>query len=166
MNMPVGGWNYNPNNPLNLQIAPISTFDQVQGLSGNDWLGPVTSTNPSLAQGNVPATWNAPTTGAGGTGILGSLGRVGDWMGKNGQTIGNWANVFGQGMQAYLGLKQLSLAKDALKFEKKSFKTNLANQVDSYNTQMKDRITGRYYATEEERQAALKDAELPQGMRG
>ena len=115
--------------------------------------------SPVSANGTLPAA--AP-----GNPMLAGLGRIGDWMGKNGQTIGNWANVFGQGMQAYLGLKQLSLAKDALKFEKKSFKTNLANQVDSYNTQMKDRITGRYYATEEERQAALRDAELPQGMRG
>jgi hypothetical protein len=97
---------------------------------------------------------------------MGALKGLGGWFGKNGQNIGNWANAIGQGVNAYIGLQQLGLAKDALKFEKKSFKTNLANQVDSYNTQMKDRITGRYYATEEERQAALKDAELPQGMRG
>ena len=92
--------------------------------------------------------------------------KLGSWLSGNGQMIGNMANLFASGVQAYTGLKQLSLAKDALNFEKKSFKTNLANQVDSYNTQMRDRITGRYYATEEERQAALKAAELPQGMRG
>jgi hypothetical protein len=116
-----------------------------------------------MAQRNLLAT-QAGTAAPGG--FMGALKGLGGWFGKNGQNIGNWANAIGQGVNAYIGLQQLGLAKDALKFEKKSFKTNLANQVDSYNTQMKDRITGRYYATEEERQAALKDAELPQGMRG
>jgi len=104
----------------------------------------------------------APASG----GVLAGLGKLGGWLGKNGQTIGTFGNLAMQGINAYVGLQQLGLAKDALRFEKKAFKTNLANQVDSYNTQMKDRTTGRWYATEEERQAALKEAELPQGMRG
>jgi len=100
------------------------------------------------------------------TGPLSALGRLGGWLGKNGQTIGTLGGLAMKGIEAYVGLQQLGLAKDAFKFEKKAYKTNLANQVDSYNTQMKDRTTGRWYATEEERQAALKEAELPQGMRG
>jgi hypothetical protein len=97
---------------------------------------------------------------------MGGIGKLSGWLGKNGQTIGNWANVLGQGVNAYVGLKQLSLAKDALKFEKNAFKTNLRNQTQSYNTQVKDRLTGRWYATEEERQAALKEAELSDKMAG
>lgn len=108
----------------------------------------------------------AQATGAPTGGFMGALKGLGGWLGKNGQTIGNIAGAIGQGVNAYVGLQQLGLAKDALKFEKKAFKTNLANQVDSYNTQMKDRLTGRWYATEEERQAALKEAELQPGMRG
>lgn len=115
-----------------------------------------------MTQRNLLASQTATTPGGFWAGLKG----LGGWLGKNGQTIGNWANVIGQGVNAYVGLQQLGLAKDALKFEKKSFKTNLANQVDSYNTQIRDRLTGRWYATEEERQAAIKEAELPQGMRG
>lgn len=115
-----------------------------------------------MAQRNLLA---AQTPGAP-TGFMGALKGLGGWLGKNGQTIGHIAGAIGQGVGAYVGLQQLGLAKDALRFEKKAFKTNLANQVDSYNTQMKDRTTGRWYATEEERQAALKEAELQQGMRG
>ena len=99
-------------------------------------------------------------------GVLNGLGKLGGWLGKHGQTINAWGNVAMNGINAFIGLKQLGLAKDAFKFEKAAFKTNLANQIDSYNTQMKDRTTGRWYATEEERQAALKEAELPPGMRG
>lgn len=115
--------------------------------------------SPMSANGTMPV---APSSG----GFLNGLGKIGGWLGENGQTIGNWANIIGQGLNAYIGLQQLGMAKDALKFEKKSFKTNLANSVQAYNTQIADRIAGRYYATEEERQAALKAAELPQGMRG
>lgn len=116
-----------------------------------------------------PGSWDGITAGMPNGGVtppLSILGKLGGFLGKNGQTIGTLGNLAMNGINAYVGLQQLGMAKDALKFEKKSFKTNLANQVDSYNTQMKDRITGRYYATEEERQAALKEAELPQGMRG
>jgi len=113
-----------------------------------------------------PNTRNFLAATQGQTGPLSALGRLGGWLGKNGQTIGTLGGLAMKGIEAYVGLQQLGLAKDAFKFEKKAFKTTLANQVDSYNTQMKDRTTGRWYATEEERQAALKEAELPQGMRG
>jgi hypothetical protein len=115
--------------------------------------------SPVSANGTLPVAAPRP-------GVLSGLGKLGGWLGKNAQTIGTFGNLFSQGINAYVGLQQLGLAKDAFKFEKAAFKTNLANQVDSYNTQMKDRTTGRWYATEEERQAALKDAELPPGMRG
>lgn len=63
----------------------------------------------------------------------------------------------------YLGIKQLGLAKDSFNLQKRAFETNLANSTSSYNTQIRDRIAGRSYATEEERQAALKAALLPTG---
>lgn len=109
--------------------------------------------------GYQPWASNLPSTAGFGT-------KLGSWLSGNGQMIGNVADLAASGLQAYLGLQRLGMAKDALKFEQKSFKTNLRNSVQSYNTQMKDRITGRYYATEEERQAALKEAELQQGMVG
>lgn len=120
-------------------------------------------------QGSVPALqtiggyqpWGSNLPAGAGFGT-----KLGSWFSSNGKMIGGVANLASQGINAYLGLQQLGMAKDALAFEKKSFKTNLANSVQSYNTQMQDRINGRFYATEEERQAALKAAELPPGMRG
>ena len=152
-----------PMDPYAAWNTPVSTMDQVSQLSsGGNWLAqPNGASVPGMPSG-VPAGFGMPAT----TGVLSRLGKLGGWLGKNGQTIGNWANVASQGINAYVGLQQLGLAKDAFKFEKKAFKTNLANQVSSYNTQMNDRTTGRWYATEEERQAALREAELPQGMRG
>lgn len=163
-------------------------FDQYGNYVPDTWAGINQLSLPTSAGGFNPNTgamapstaipafgsgsWDALTAGTPGLagpaagGFMGGLSKLGGWLGKNGQTIGNWANVIGQGVNAYVGLQQLGMAKDALKFEKKSFKTNLANAVQSYNTQVQDRINGRYYATEEERQAALKAAELPQGMRG
>lgn len=148
--------------------TPVSTMDQVSQLSsGGNWLAPTNGTPVPGMPSGAPVGFGGPFGGvAPQGGVLAGLGKIGGWLGKNGAAIGQWGNLASQGIQAYVGLQQLGLAKDALKFEKKAFKTNLANQVDSYNTQMKDRVTGRWYATEEERQAALKDAELPQGMRG
>lgn len=80
------------------------------------------------------------------------------------------APLFSAGIQGlsqlgnvYLGIKQLGLAKDSFNLQKRAFETNLANSTSAYNTQIRDRITGRSYATEEERQRALEAALLPGG---
>jgi hypothetical protein len=148
-------------------LAQLSLPSTPGGFNPNTGVmaGPMATSTP-FGSGSWDALQTNRLAAPGATGVLGSLGKIGGWLGKNGQTIGNWAGIASQGIQAYTGLQQLGLAKDAFKFEKKAFKTNLANSVDSYNTQMNDRVTGRYYATEEERQAALRAAEIPQGMRG
>lgn len=86
---------------------------------------------------------------------------IGDFFGANAKIFGAGFDMLSKGVGAYTGIKQLGLASDALALEKKRFNTNLANQVKSYNTQMGDRIAGRSYATEAERQAALAAAQLP-----
>jgi hypothetical protein len=63
----------------------------------------------------------------------------------------------------YLGVKQLGLAKDSFNLNKRAFETNLRNSTAAYNTQIRDRIAGRSYATEAEREAALRAALLPEG---
>ena len=40
--------------------------------------------------------------------------------------------------------QQNKLAKEAMKFQKEAFATNLANQEQSYNTALEDRINARY----------------------
>lgn len=133
-----------PNSPMAPSVAspPGGTLPQLQTIGGYQPWG-----------ANLPANATFGT-------------KLGSYFGANGQMFGSIANLASQGLNAYLGLQGLSMAKDALNFEKKSFKTNLRNSVQSYNTQMQDRINGRYYATEEERQAALKAAELSPKMGG
>jgi hypothetical protein len=101
--------------------------------------------------------------------ILGSLGGNGQG-GAGGSGLGWNLGTINAGIQGiaqlgnlYMGIKQLGLAKDSFNFQKKAYETNLKNQTQSYNTQITDRVNGRSYNTEEERQAALKAALLPAG---
>lgn len=146
------------------QFQPYDPMSALTQLSDPSPM-PISVPFSPVADANTRAFLTAAQPGSA-AGPLSFLGKAGDWLGKNGQTIGTVADLLSQGMQAYLGLKQLSMAKDAFNFEKKAFKTNLRNSVQSYNTQMNDRITGRYYATEEERQAALQAAQLSDSMSG
>lgn len=61
------------------------------------------------------------------------------------QSLAKWnaiGNVF-QGVgglaNAYIGLEQLDLAKDAAKFTREAYQTNLRNQTRDYNTQLQER---------------------------
>ena len=45
--------------------------------------------------------------------------------------------------QAWNGMQTLGLAKDQLNFQRNAFNTNLANQRQTYNTALEDRIRGR-----------------------
>lgn len=143
---------YSPQQP---QPQQFNTLDYLSGLSSQQPQAPALNVpfSPVSANGTLPVA--GPRTG-----FLGGLGKLGGWMGKNAQTIGAFGNLASQGINAYVGLQQLGLAKDAFKFQKRLGEANFANAVDSYRTAKNDQITGRYYATEEERQAAMKDAEL------
>lgn len=61
------------------------------------------------------------------------------------QSLAKW-NAFGNVIQgvgglanAYIGLEQLDLAKDAAKFTREAYQTNLRNQTRDYNTQLQER---------------------------
>lgn len=86
--------------------------------------------------------------------------KLGGFLGNNAPLIGAGFNLLTGGLNAYTGLKGLSLAKDAFKQQKKEFNVNLSNQTQAYNTAMGDRIAGRQYSSEAERQAALAAAQL------
>lgn len=92
----------------------------------------------------------------------GQAGGIGKYIGANAPLFGAGMDFLSKGFGVYAGLQSLGMAKDALAFEKKSFNKNFAAQTSSYNTQMRDRIAGRSYATEAERQAALDSALLPE----
>ena len=89
-----------------------------------------------------------------------TAGGLGNWLGGNAKLFGAGMDFLSKGIGAYTGLKTLGLAQDAFKQEKKAFNINLANQTQSYNTQVGDRIAGRSYGSEAERQAALSAAQL------
>lgn len=112
--------------------------------------------NPNGGGGNKPDILGLLSMFGGGSA---NKSPAGGWLGNASTAIQGISQLGG----LYLGIKQLGLAKDQFKLSKEAYKTNLANQTASYNTQVGDRIAGRNYATEEERQAALKAAQLPVG---
>jgi len=135
--------------PLDYSLNPgVATapggfnFAQLQGLGGN---GIPAAAPPS------PFQWQS----------FGNSKGLGDFLGANAPLFGAGLNALSQGVGIYAGLKNLSLAKKSFNLQREAYQTNLANQTKSYNTQIGDRIAGRSYATEAERQAALQAALLP-----
>ena len=124
-------------------------FPQIAGLSGDG------ATVPAWQN---PFAWNSWGAGLDPSASFGT--KLGSFIGGNAPLFMGGLQTLSGGIQAYTGLKGLSLAQKALQQEKKAFNINLANQTQSYNTQVGDRIAGRSYATEAERQAALAAAQL------
>lgn len=127
-------------------------FGGVQGLSAG-------YSAPTSAPGapTIPATSTNPF----GYTSYAQAGGFGKYVGANAPLFTAGLNALSQGFGIYAGLKNLSLAKKSFNLQKNAYETNLRNQTQSYNTQVADRINGRSYNTEEERQAALAAAQLP-----
>lgn len=133
----------------------------VIGPNGNvDWNTGATYGNPGGATQGLQAISGYRPWGSGLPAGAGFGTKLGSWLGGNGQMIGGIANLASQGLSAYLGLQQLGMAKKQMGREWTAARANFENTADAYRTATNDRLTGRYYATEEERQAAMKDAEL------
>jgi hypothetical protein len=80
------------------------------------------------------------------------------WFNKNLEN-GNFKDIAGilQGFGTlWGGFQQNKIAKDALKFQKQSYETNLSNSIKSYNTALTDRMTSRG-AQNETSSAAVQD---------
>lgn len=138
-------------NPAVAMPGTENMFGTLQGLSGGSPAGPVGAPGVPPTVPNNPfqyTSWD-------------QAGGLGKYIGANGQLFMSGLNALSQGVGIYAGLKNLSLAKKSFNLQRDAYKTNLANQTQSYNTQVSDRIAGRSYATEEERQAALAAAQLP-----
>lgn len=69
------------------------------------------------------------------------------WKGTDGTEHGGWGSTAlsaGQGLLgAYMGMKQLGMAEDALAENKRQFNINYENQRQSMNTQLEDRQRAR-----------------------
>lgn len=113
--------------------SPVANMGgSFQGMpTGQDVSGIGVMNGQQLGQGYV---------GAGGGGMFSAnsnfMQNVGGWQGiaSGIQTIGN----------LYMAYQQNKLAKDSLNFQKDSFNKNLANQTQSYNTSLEDKIRSRY----------------------
>jgi hypothetical protein len=86
--------------------------------------------------------WGGPgktTMGANGS----SGGFMDNMLGKDG-----WGNLalsgVSAGLQGFMGMKQLALAKDQLDFQKQAFNKNYGAQKQTTNTQLRDRQRRRY----------------------
>lgn len=68
------------------------------------------------------------------------------WFGRNmdNGNIGDIAGMIGGFGQIWSGIQANNIAKETLSFQKSAFDTNLANQIQSYNTELGDRIKARY----------------------
>lgn len=108
------------------------TFNQVQAAVGND-----------AAATAVPGQGGfAPV---GGVGVPGAGGGQGGFFGPN---FANNAGMVLSGVQALGSLwnsyQANKLAKEQIGLQREAFQTNLANQKQTYNTALEDRIRSRY----------------------
>ena len=151
---PSGGYDVlNSIQNFNLPVSPTPDvpFSPVVDPGVRDYLAQVQGIGGAQAP-----TWRNPYAYT----SLAEAGSFGKYLGANGALLMGGLQTLSGLTSAYTGLKGLSLAKDAFNQQKKEFNINLDNQVRSYNTQVGDRIAGRHYNTEAERQAALSAAEL------
>ena len=103
--------------------------------------------NPNGASRNgytadLMGQWGGPVKTTMGANESGG-GFMDNMLGKDG-----WGNLalsgVSAGLQGFMGMKQLGLAKDQLDFQKQSFNKNYGAQKQTTNTQMRDRQKRRY----------------------
>jgi hypothetical protein len=109
-------------------VPPVSmTGYQMPGVPGAANTGATTPFEPSWS--DRAFGWTDKTNGMQHAGMVGPL-----------------AQAFSTGMNAYLGLKNLDLAKDTLAFQKDSFSKQFENQRTLTNAQLADRQRARLSA--------------------
>lgn len=123
-------------NGLSMGVA-APTVSQAAVVAGAGTAGTgYTGIAPPTATGAPVVT--PPTTGVGGVKAGGpgffAQGGFGQFALGAIQTLGSLWNSY----------QQNKLAKESFKFQKEAYATNLANQEQSYNTALQDRINARY----------------------
>jgi len=149
--------------------------------AGTSWMasdldfGPTSTNNTGIAKPFLPTfdmmgDWDNDmgATGSLGSGMAGdiagtALGKAAGWDGKLGFGGGRTVPTLQLALQGLgtigsllAGFKQLGLAKKQFRFQKDFANTNLANQIQSYNTSLADRARARYAF--EDRPASEADA--------
>ena len=115
----------------------MPTIDSGAAMSGLNQTTNTGLTTPSVTTPVVNAPTVPGTTGGGaapqGPGFFSQYGPAQFALGAI-KTLGSLWNSF----------QQNKMAKESMKFQKEAFATNLANQEQSYNTALEDRINARY----------------------
>lgn len=167
------------NLPSAAALVPQSTIDTsgIYGL-GSAAASPFTGTSAQAQLagygGALPTAASLSSFGAGGNGQAYNFGdgtgpqaQPGQGGAMNWLKDGNNLSSVFTGIQAlagaYLGFKNMQLAKDQFGFQKDAFNKNYANQRQTYNTSLEDRIRGRtsdYQGKEQDVQKYLASNQL------
>lgn len=128
-------FNTSPNG-LSMGMPTVDPGAAITGLNQttNTGLTAPVMTTPDMFAPEVPSvTGEAATSQTPGFFAKGGIGQFA--LGTI-QTLGSLWNSF----------QQNKMAKESMRFQKEAFATNLANQEQSYNTALEDRIGARYVA--------------------
>lgn len=103
------------------------------GQSAGTGLTTPATTTPGITAPQVPGMTGGAAAAPQNPGFFSQYGPAQFALGSI-QTLGSLWNSF----------QQNKMAKESMKFQKEAFATNLANQEQSYNTALEDRINARY----------------------
>lgn len=136
----------NFNNPISgqqNQMAPLQSAAIAQQAAGN-------VVNPGIT--GATGAGYAPITVPGGQTTQGGffMNQDGSFNGGNAQLALGAVQTLGSLWNSY---QQNQLAKKSLALQTKAFETNLANETQSYNTSLEDRIRARYHTEGRSEQA-------------
>ena len=125
------------NSPDGLSMG-MPTVDPGAAISGlnqttNTGLTAPVTTTPGITAPQVPGMTGGAAAAPQTPGFF-AQGGIGQFALGAIQTLGSLWNSF----------QQNKMAKESMKFQKEAFATNLANQEQSYNTALEDRINARY----------------------
>lgn len=138
----------------NLFRTNMATGESIGGFGSQTTGMPVAQTPANIAGPGVTmqpissafqGIFNNGKTPEGAESLFGKIGGL--------EGLGSIANVLGAFGGIYGGLQGVSMARKQLDLSKRAFETNLANQTQSYNTTLEDKIRSRY-ATEGKSESA------------
>jgi len=133
---------YNNQFQLNFGLQPEGLMSLPNSAMG---AGPQMS---PVSQQMMPQQFNPSMYNTGAPAATGGVdwGSMETWMGGKDSAgiVPTGIGAFNVGMNAWLGMEQLDLAKENMAFQKEAFNKNYTNQVSLLNTQMEDRQRAMY----------------------
>lgn len=145
-------------NPLSWSNPTMNATNGMMGSMGAAQMGPMAAGGGGMGLGT--AQFGAP-----GTAGMGPMGGGGGLFGGGGNGIGlqGVLGIVGTLGSLWNSFQQHKIAREQLSLARETFETNLANQTQTYNTALEDRITSRYHTqgqSQEEAQDYLSEHSL------